>query len=74
MQSHANAVAHVKVMILSVTVLDFLNKPVVRRCFPTEADSGVALLQDEHPVAYSSFVMTMYIGVGPGFFSTSELS
>ena len=52
--------AHVKEMILSATVLAYYdtNKLVVIQCAAPQSGLGVALLQEECPVAYSSCVMT----------------
>ena len=60
LQSHTDAVAHVKKMIVSVPVLAYydVNKPVVIQCDASQSGLGAALLQEECPVAYSSCVMT----------------
>lgn len=60
LQSHSDAVAHVKEMIASAPVLAYydVNKPVVIRCDASQSGLGAALLQEEHPVAYGSRVLT----------------
>ena len=60
LQSHTDAVAHVKEMIVSAPVLAYydVNKPVVIQCDASQSGLGAALLQEERPVAYSSRVMT----------------
>ena len=60
LQSHTDAVAHVKEMIVSAPVLAYydVNKPVVTQCDASKSGLGAALLQEERPVAYSSRVMT----------------
>ena len=60
LQSHADAVARVKEMIVSAPVLTYydMNKPVVIQCDASQSGLGAALLQEECPVAYSSRVMT----------------
>ena len=60
LQSHTDAVAHVKEMIVSAPVLAYydVSKPVVIQCDASQSGLGAALLQEECPVAYSSRVMT----------------
>lgn len=52
--------AHVKEMIASAPVLAYydVNKPVVIQCDASQSGPGAALLQEEHPVAYGSRVLT----------------
>ena len=60
LQSHTDAVVHIKEMIVSAPVLAYydVNKPVVIQCDASQSGLGAALLQEERPVAYSSRVMT----------------
>ena len=58
--AHADAVAHVKEMIVSAPVLAYYDamKPVVIQCNASQSGLGTALLQEGHPVAFSSCVMS----------------
>ena len=60
LQSHTDAVAHVKEMTVSAPVLAYydVSKPVVIQCDASQSGLGAALLQEERPVAYRSRVMT----------------
>ena len=60
LQSHTDAVVHVKEMIVSAPVLAYydVNKPVVIQCNVSQSGLGAALLQEKRPVAYGSRVMT----------------
>ena len=58
--AHADALAHVKEMIVTAPVLAYydVSKPVVIQCDASQTGLGAALLQEGCPVAYSSRVMT----------------
>ena len=60
LQSHADAVTRVREMIVSAPVLAYydMKKPVVIQYDASQSGLGAALLQEEHPVAFSSRVMT----------------
>ena len=57
--AHADAVARVKEMIVSASVLAYydISKPVIIQCDASKSGLGAALLQEGRPIAYSSRVM-----------------